>query len=157
MGDYTQVSNNQNIRYSIINIMNSRTCFGFTSGSHTAEEEFLATYHPAGDRPTGFITNMQVNEYLCKALGLNMSLPDLTNKIFAKHTNVLEELKYEIAVKDYFPTFTVKKGKNTLSVRAFSSVAYVNGKPVDLGSVTIYVDKNNTFYLPDDFLKKTGL
>ncbi len=157
MGDYTQASNSQNMHYSIVQIMNSRTCFGFTTGSHTAEEVFLAAYHPSGDRPTGFITNMQVNQYLCKALGLNTSLPDLTKKIFAKHTEVLSGLKYEITVKNDFPTLTVKKGKNTLTVHAFSSVAYVNGKPVDLGSVTVYVDKNDTFYLPADILAKTKL
>ena len=157
MGDYTQVSDNQNMQYYIIDIMNSRTCFGFTSGSHTAEEVFLAAWHPSGDRPTGFLTNMQINEYLCKAMGFNSSLPDLTRKIFAKHSDVLAGLKYEIAIKDDFPTLSVKKGKNTLSVRAFSSVAYLNGKPIDIGSVTVYVDKNNTFYLPDDITKKTGL
>ncbi len=157
MGDYTQVSNSQNMRYTIIQIMNSRTCFGFTSGSHTAEEVFLAAYHPSGNRPTGFVTNMQINEYLCKALGFKMSLPDLTKKIFAKHTEVLAGLEYEIAIKDDFPTLTVKNGNNTLTVRAFSSVAYVNDKPFDLGSVTVYVDKNDTFYLPADILSKAKI
>ncbi len=157
IGDYTQVSNNQNMRYSIVEIMNARTCFGFTSGSHTAEEVFLAAYHPSGDRPTGFVTNMQINEYLCKAMGFKTSLPDLTRKIFAKHTDVLAGLKYEIAIKDNFPVLTVEKDGKTLSVRAFSSVAYLNDKPVDLGSVTVYVDKNDTFYLPEDILKKAGL
>ncbi|MDR1170955.1 MAG: alkaline phosphatase [Bacteroidales bacterium] len=157
IGDYTQVSNNRNMRYSIIEIMNVHTCFGFTSGSHTAEEVFLAAWHPSGDRPTGHVANMQINEYLCKAMGFKISLPDLTRKIFAKHADVLAGLKYGIAVKDNFPVLTVEKGGKTLSVRAFSSVAYLNGKPVDLGSVTVYVDKNETFYLPDDILKKAGL
>ncbi|MDR1153114.1 MAG: alkaline phosphatase [Bacteroidales bacterium] len=157
MGDYTQVSNNRNMRYSIIAIMNSRTCFGFTSGGHTAEEVFLAAWHPSGDRPTGHVTNMQINEYLCKAMGFKISLPDLTRKIFAKHTDVLAGLKYEIAVRDNFPVLTVEKGGNTLSVRAFSSVAYLNGRPIYLGSVTVYVDKNETFYLPENILKKAGL
>jgi alkaline phosphatase len=157
IGDYTQVSNNQNMRYSIIAIMNSRTCFGFTSGSHTAEEVFLAAYHPSGDRPTGFLTNTQINEYLCSAMGFNTPLPALTRKIFAGHTDVLAGLKYEIAMKDNFPVLTVEKGGNTLSVRAFSSAAYINGKPFDLGSVTVYVDKNETFYLPEDILQKAGM
>ena len=86
-----------------------------------------------------------------------MLFRSLTKKIFAKHHEVLAGLKYEITTKDDFPVLTVKKGKNTLSVRAFSSVAYLNDKPVDLGSVTVYVDKNDTFYLPANILEKTKM
>jgi alkaline phosphatase len=42
----------------------------------------------------------------------------------------------------------VKNAGNTLVVRAYSSVATLNGKSFDLGSVAVYVDKTNTFYLP---------
>ena len=157
VGDYTEASNGQSLQYSIVEIMNSRTCFGFTSGSHTGEEVFLAAYHPSGDIPLGRNTNVQINEYLCAAMGFDMSLPVLTQKLFAKHTDVLAGLKYEITEKKDFPVLTVTKGKNTLTVRAFGSVAYLNGNPVDLGSVTIYVDKNDTFYLPADILKKVKL
>ena len=156
VGDYTEASNNKSLQSSIVEVMNSRTCFGFTSGSHTGEEVFLAAYHPYGNLPIGRNTNVQINEYLCKVLGLNMSLPELTKKIFAKHTDVLAGLEYKITGKD-FPVLTVKKGKNTLSVRSFGSVAYLNGKPVDLGSVTVYVDKNDTFYLPVDILTRVKL
>ncbi len=157
IGDYTEASNGPSLQAGIVDIMNSRTCFGFTSGSHTGEEVFLAAYHPSGNHPTGRNTNSQINEYLCKAMGFDMTLPDLTRKVFAKHTDVLAGLTYEITGKNDFPVLTVKKGKNTLTVRAFGSVAYLNGKPVDLGSVTVYVDKNDTFYLPADILAKVKL
>ena len=32
-------------------IITNRTCFGFTTGGHTGEEVFLASYHPKGTRP----------------------------------------------------------------------------------------------------------
>jgi alkaline phosphatase len=42
----------------------------------------------------------------------------------------------------------VKKGKNRLEIKAFSSIAKLNGKEFELGSVVVYIDKNDTFYLP---------
>ena len=154
----SQPSNERSLKTNIINIMNERTPFGFTTGSHTGEEVFLVAYHPAGHRPAGHITNMQVNKYMFDALGLKTPLLELSQKLFAKHTEVLAGLDYKIDVKDdEFAYLTVTKGENNMTIRAFSSVAYVNDKPVDLGSVTVYIDVNETFYLPADILKKTGL
>ena len=157
MGEAPRDRTNPSLSSVVIQIMNLRTPLGFTTGSHTGEEVFLAVYHPAGHRPTGMITNMQVNQYLFRAMGLTTPLLDLSKRLFAKHTEVLAGLKYEIAIKDDFPILTVTRGKNTMTVSAYSSVAYVNGKPFDLGSVTVYIDRNKTFYLPADILKKTGL
>jgi alkaline phosphatase len=150
IGDYTEVSNKKNMQYSIVEIMNAKTCFGFTSGTHTAEEVFLAAYHPLGDVPLGRLTNVAVNEYLCKAMGFDISLSELTKKIFAKHSEVFSGYKYTVEVKDDFPVLTVTKGKKTLRLRAFSSVAYLNNKPFDIGSVAVYMDKTDSFYLPVD-------
>jgi len=148
-------NNGQSLSSNIVRIMNSRACLGFTSGGHTGEEVFLAVYHPDGHRPTGFVTNIQMNEYMYKALGLNTPLPELSKKLYAKHTEVLAGRKYEINKNDNdFPILTITKDKkNILTVPAFSSVAYLNGKPVDLGSVTVYIDRNDTFYIPADILK----
>ncbi|MDR1672105.1 MAG: alkaline phosphatase [Bacteroidales bacterium] len=154
MGDYTGTGNNQNMQYSIIQIMNSRTCFGFTSGQHTAEEVFLAAYHPYGDIPLGMHTNVEINEYLCKVMGLDISLPELTRKIFAKHTEVCADYPYTVSANDKFPILTVSRGQDTLTVPAFGSVAYLNHRPLDMGSVAVYMDKNSTFYLPADILKR---
>ncbi|GHT78340.1 alkaline phosphatase [Bacteroidia bacterium] len=156
-GDYTQASDAQNLASNLKDIMNSRTCFGFTSGGHTAEEVFLAAYHPQGNVPTGFKTNVEINQYLCKALGLTTSLPDLTAKLFAKHSDVLKGYSYSIDTTGDLAVLTVKKGRNTLVLRASNSVAYLNKKPVDLGSVAVYVDKTDCFYLPADLLSRVKL
>lgn len=149
-GNYMQVSNTKNMQSSIASIMNSRTWFGFTTGGHTGEEVFLAAYHPNGNVPMGMNTNIQINEYLYNVLGLQTSLPDMTKEIFAKHTDVFAGFDYKIDEKDDFPELIVKRGKNTLVVPAFKSVAYLNKKPIDLKSVTVYIDKNKTFYLPEN-------
>ena len=146
------------LQSNIVRIMNRRTPFGFTTGGHTGEEVFLAVYHPSNYRPTGFTTNIQINEYLQRIMKLPTSLTELSDKLFAKHGDALAGLNYEIiAPEDDFPTLTATKGNNALEIKAFSSVAYVNGNPVDLGSVAVYIDRNQTFYLPADVVKITGL
>ncbi len=154
-GDYTQVGTSNNLAHNIVNILNSRTCFGYTTGGHTGEETLLASYHPQGDILKGNVRNTEVNEYLQKVVGLDKSLQELSDEIFAKHTDVFAGQKFTVNKKDpEFPVLTVKKGRNTLEVKAFSSVAKLNGKPFDIGSVVVYMDKNDTFYLPKKLAEK---
>lgn len=148
-GDYMKVSTSENLQSTIAAIMNSRTNFGFTTGGHTGEEVFLAVYHPQGDVPMGMSTNMQINDYLFSLFAFDESLPEMTQKQFAKHTDVFAGLNCKID-KDAndFPQLTVKKGKNTLVIPAFKSIAYLNGKQIQMDGVSVYIDKNSTFYLP---------
>lgn len=153
--DYTKVGTSNNMAHNIVNILNSRTCFGFTTGGHTGEEVLLASYHPQGDILKGNVRNVEVNQYLQKALGLEKSLQELSDEIFVKHTDLFAGQKYTVNKNDPdFPVLTVKKGKNNLEVKAFSSVGKLNGKPFDIGSVVVYIDKNDTFYLPKDLVKR---
>lgn len=148
-GNYMEVANSNNMAHNIINIMNSRTCFGFTTGGHTGEETLLASYHPQDDILRGNVRNVDVNRYLVEVSGIGKTLQDISDEIFAKHTDVFAGYSVNINKKDAdFPVLTVKKGKNTLEVRAFSSVAKLNGQPFDIGSVVVYIDINDTFYLP---------
>lgn len=153
--DYMKVASSNNLAHNIVNIMNSRTCFGFTTGGHTGEEVLLSSYHPQGDVLKGHIKNTDLNQYLQKVTGLEISLQELSDKIFVKHDQVFTGMSYSIDKKEPdFPILKVKKGKNTLEIKAFSSVAQLNGKPFDIGSVVVYIDKNDTFYLPADLVKK---
>ena len=58
--------------------------------------------------------------------------------------------------EDGFPELVVKRGRHELRVPAFSSVAYLDDTPFDLGSVAVYIDKNDTFYLPTALAEKLG-
>ena len=154
-GNYMEAANSPNMTNNIVTLMNSRMCFGFTTGGHTGEEVLLAAYHPDGDVPMGHLKNTEINDYLFKVSGLKTPLPEMTQRIFAKHHEVFAGLKYTIENKDAdIPVLVVKNKKNTLRVPAFSSVATLNGKSFDLGSVTVYIDKNDTFYLPQDLADK---
>ena len=147
-------------------IITSRTSFGFTTGGHTGEEVFLAAYHPQGTLPLGMNTNIELNEYLCNLFGLTHgNLEDLTSKNFARHTDVFEDYTCEIVPatdEKGSPTLIVKNKKDKkkqLTITPFSNIVKSGKKGQDeirLNSVVVYVDKNNTFYLPAslvDFLK----
>lgn len=139
-------------------IITSRTCMGFTTDGHTGEEVFLAAYHPQGFLPLGMRTNIELNEYLCSLFGLTHdSLEELTSQKFARHTEVFKDYTCEIIPAEDekgFPTLIVKDKKNKkkqLTIRPFTNIVKVGKKgqeEMQLNSVIVYVDKNDTFYLP---------
>jgi alkaline phosphatase len=152
--DYTKTDEVIDMGAVLVRIMNSRTYFGFSTYGHTGEDVFLAAYHPQGDIPIGMNTNIEINRYLSDVMNLETKLPDLTRKIFAKHGEVFSNFRMEIDKTGEFPVLVVKNGNRVLKVPAHKSIAYLNERPFDIGSVTVYIDKNGTFYLSES-LKKT--
>jgi alkaline phosphatase len=147
--NYMEVSKSENMTHYITQIMNNRSTFGFTTGGHTGEEVFLAAYHPKGNIPAGNVRNKEINNYLFKAAGLKKPLNKLTAEIYAKHTDVFRGYDISINKQDtIIPKLVVKHGDKTLIIPAYSSVATLNGAPFELGSVAVYIDKTNLFYLP---------
>lgn len=133
-------------------LITSKTCIGFTTGGHTGEEVFLAAYHPQDTRPFGMHSNIEINHYLCALFGLQGELDELTEEKFAKHTDVFEDYKYEIVPakeEKGLPTLKVKNKKKTLEIHPFTNIVKTKDGLVKLNSVVVYVDKNNTFYLPE--------
>ncbi|MDR0332721.1 MAG: alkaline phosphatase [Dysgonamonadaceae bacterium] len=154
-GEYEEVNNDRNLSQNIVTIYISHTCFGFTTSGHTGEEVLLASYHPLGDKLGGHVMNTQVNTYLQKVLGLETSLRELTDKIFVKHTDVFSGLEMSVdKSNEDFPVLTVKKGRNTLQLTAHSSIGKLNGNMFNIGSVVVYIDRNDTFYLPKSLIEK---
>lgn len=135
-------------------LLTSKTCFGFTTGGHTGEDVFLAAYHPQNTLPIGMHTNIELNHYLCALFGLNGKLDELTAQNFAPHTEVFADYTCEIIpAKDEkgSPTLIVKNKKKQLNISPFSNIVTIGKKgqeEIRLNSVIVYVDKNNTFYLP---------
>ncbi|OAV75721.1 Alkaline phosphatase 4 precursor [Bacteroidales bacterium Barb7] len=142
----------------VAKLLTSKTCFGFTTGGHTGEEVFIAAYHPQGDIPLGRRTNVELNKYLCDVLGLPSSLDEITGRIFAPHTDVFKGYDCEILPASDtkpFPTLVVRNRKDSrkqLTISPFTDTVKAGrkgGEDIRLSSVVIYVDKNNTFYLPE--------
>jgi len=132
----------------VAGIIDKSTCFGFTTTGHTGEEVFLAVYDPTPNRLTGHHTNIELNHYLRKTLGLNQSLESLTSVYFAKHTDVFANYAYTIETNDESPVLKIMNANNVLEILPNTNIVKYNDKEIKLNSVVVYVDKNNTFYLP---------
>jgi alkaline phosphatase len=133
----------------IAKIIENHICFGFTTGGHTGEEVFLAVYDPTPNRLMGHHTNVELNHYLRSSLGLpDGALDEITKTCFAKHTDVFKGYSYTIKNEGKTPVLEVKYKKNKLEIPAYMHTIRHNGKAVKLSSVVVYVDKNDTFYLP---------
>lgn len=152
--------NSTNIAKAVVDIVNARTFIGFTTGGHTAEDVFLATYHPQGQTLSGVVLNTDINRYACQLLGVG-NLQDSTAKYFVGHKTLFPESDYTVKwenKKDKTPTLsiTAKASKKTMTVKAFQNVILVGGEKdkkrteVPLKSVAVYVEKNEEFYLPRD-------
>lgn len=133
-------------------IIYDRTCFGSTTYGHTGEDVFLACYHPRNDRPTGVISNIEVNEYLCRQMGLTGQLPTLTESIFTSHTTLFPDAKtitIDSLDKNQY-RLTVQYKKHKLVANSYDNYVTIDKQVIPLESVVVYMKKNNTFYLPKE-------
>lgn len=146
-----QRKGNESMSHLLGQFLYGRTYFGFTTFGHTMENVFYAMYHPQNDVLTGFVTNMQMHEYLCRQLNLTDSLPVLTSRIYADHHKVFEG--YSTQIDSLAPNhykLLVKNKKNTLEADSYTNFVTVNKKKIEIPSVIVYMKKNNTFYLPEN-------
>lgn len=135
----------------VANLITSKSCIGFTTGGHTGEEVFLAAYHPAGTIPTGMVTNVELNHYLAAMMGLSGQLDDLTASCFVPHAEVFEGFAYEIissAEERGNPILIVNNQNKQLTIQPNTNLVKTSDKEIKLSSVIVYVDANQTFYLP---------
>ena len=148
---YEQRKNNLSVCKMLSQILYNRTYFGYTTFGHTGENVFLAVYHPQNDRLVGVPTNIEVNKYLCRQMNLTGALEPLTEEIYADHHQVFEGFDIRIdSVDKYNRRLVVKNKRNVLIADSYANYVTMNNKRVDLNSVVVYVDKNNTFYLPKE-------
>ena len=135
-------------------ILDKNTCFGFTTHGHTGEEVFLAVYDPTRNRLTGHHTNIELNQYFRKTMGFKQSLESLTSAYFSKHTDVFANYSYTLLANNgEEPVLTVTNNNNVLEIRPNTNIVKLNGNEIKLNSVVVFVDKNNTFYVPKSLRK----
>lgn len=148
---YEQRKNNLSVCKMLSQILYNRTYFGFTTFGHTGENVFLAVYHPQNDRLMGVPTNIDVNKYLRRQMGMTNDLEMLTEEIYAGHQQVFEGFDIRIdSVDKYNRRLVVKNRRNVLIADSYANYVTMNNKRVDLNSVVVYMDKTNTFYLPKE-------
>ncbi|MCL2877623.1 MAG: alkaline phosphatase [Acidobacteria bacterium] len=131
-------------------IISSRAVIGFTTGGHTGEDVFLASYHPKGRTAHGLLDGTEINKYLLAELGLTGALDRLTDQIYSPHTDVFKGMMYGIVEDEDTETITLKveNGTKSLSIDGNTNIAVINGRRVELPSVAVYMSDNETFYLP---------
>ena len=152
-GHYMEVVDSENLFKAIADIMSDHAAFGYSSGSHTGEDVFLAAYHPKGQIPTGIVSNVQVNQYICKALGLKKSLLDLSDEYYADHTEVFAGKTCTIEEDKDCPKLIVDNAGKELVIPAWRSYCMYDGKRYDLPVAPVYMKKNGRFYVPKEILK----
>ena len=136
-------------------IVYDRTYFGTTTYGHTGEDVFMACYHPQNDRPNGVISNIEVNEYLCRQLGITGQLSRLTEDIFTSHTTLFPDAKnitIDSLDKDHY-RLTVQYKKHKLVANSYDNYVTIDKQIVPLSSVVVFMEKNKTFYLPKELRK----
>ena len=152
--DYMQVGNTKNVQSEIGKIYSSRTHVGYSSGNHSGEDVFYAVFPKDNGRPEGFITNVQMNRFVQKALGLKTSLRELTDMYFAPAEEVLSS--FETGVDKWGDPqirFTLPDG-TPVAVSAGSSLVTKGGESVELNVPAVCVSKSGKFYIPRNILKQ---
>ena len=151
---YMAVTESRNLFAEIAKIMTSRANFGYTSGSHTAEDVFLAAYHPKGQIPTGIVKFADVNEYVCKALGLKQTLAELSDEYYADHTKVFAGKDYKIVEDEDCPKLIVNHAGKELVIPGWRSYVTYDGKRYELSTTAVYMKTDKKFYLPKNILNE---
>ncbi|MEG2069764.1 MAG: alkaline phosphatase [Bacteroidales bacterium] len=134
----------------ISQVLYNRTYIGFTTFGHTGEDVFLAVYHPNHDIPNGVKTNIEINQYLCRQMGIEKQLASLTEELFTDHHQLFpeaKEIKIDSLGKNHYQ-LTVTNKKHTLVAESYTNFILLDNKKIELPSVIVYIDKNQTFYLP---------
>ena len=153
--DYMQVSNSWSLMRVVSGIYRSRSHITTVGGDHTGEDVFLGVYNPRGQRPAGVISNVQLNEYMCRVLGLrggHDALVELTDELFAPQDKVFWGYDCSIETGGEVPVLVVKGASAELRIPAYHNVVYrslADGKADSLRTKapTYYDPERGRFYL----------
>ena len=100
-------------------------------------------------RPDGF---HNLETLFVPYFGLKDRLAPLTASIFARHQDVFAGLDCEIT-DERAGKMVVKSDKHTMEIQGECSYVILDGQRKPLESVIVYVDRNKTFYLPQELRK----
>lgn len=149
---YMEVTESRNLFAEIAKVLSAHARFGYSSGSHTGEDVFLAVYHPKDQTPRGIITNVELSDYLCRVLGLKQSLEELTGEYFADHTALFAGYECHIEEDKDCPKLMVDIQGKKLAIPAWRSYFEYDGERYELPLPSVYMKVNGKFYLPKEIL-----
>lgn len=148
--DYMEIGATRNLQCAVAKILSSHVIMSYSSSRHTGEDVFYAIYNPRGQRPEGYIENVDMNAYLCSLMGFRKSMEEYSDEYFAKAAEIFPDAA-ETADSYGDPALEVTLTDGRKAVfSSGSSFVNVDGKTVDMGVPVVYIVKNRTFWLPRD-------
>ncbi len=141
------INDSKNLAKTLVELLAERANIGFTSGGHTGEDLFMYSYGPG--KPIGFVENTDIAHITASAMGFD--LKELDKKLFVDAKTAFEAMGAKVSVNaedKNNSVLVVKKGKTTAEFPVNKNLAIVNGKEIELDSVT--VQTKDRFYLSKD-------
>jgi alkaline phosphatase len=132
------------LQKTFVELLAARANIGFTTGGHTGEDLFLYSYGPG--KPEGLVENTDLAHAVASALGFD--LKKLDNQLFIDAETAFKAMGANVKVdvsNAENPVLFVKKGKTTAEFPVNKNIVTINGKEIELDSVT--VQTNGNFYV----------
>lgn len=125
----------------------------FTTHGHTAEEVFLACYHPDDrQRLIGFNTNIELHDYLRALAGIPETMKELSEQYYAPHTRLFAGCDVTLrGDKAEEMVLEVTKDGHSYRFAAFTTKYTMDGEERTLPIATVYNDQDHILYLPEAF------
>jgi alkaline phosphatase len=133
-----------NLGSTLVQLLANRANIGFTSGGHTGEDLFMYSYGPG--KPVGFVENTDIAHSVAKAMGFD--LKKLDNQLFVDAEVAFKAIGAKVSTNSsdpQNPVLLVEKGQKVAEFPTNKNIVIINGKEVELSSVT--VQSNGKFYV----------
>ncbi|WP_304225706.1 alkaline phosphatase [Gracilinema caldarium] len=126
-----------------------RAKIGFTTGGHTGEDVVLYQYAPLGAKKlSGTVQNNDIAWYMAELMGLD--LKGTTQRLFADAKELFAGVSavLETNMTDPAnPVLVVKANGKELLLPVNKNYGMLNGTPVQLDGVTVYINETKSWYV----------
>lgn len=135
-------------------VFNRDKNIGFTTHGHDVGEAVLwGANSQSNNAPEGIITNVQFHQYMAELLGVKKYLTD--NTYYIPHSNIFfdaDTLWIDSISKTDVRLHCIKNNHH-LEVESYSSTFSIDSLKYDLGTKSVYIPQNKTFYISAEIRK----
>ncbi|MFT8320607.1 MAG: alkaline phosphatase [Bacillus sp. (in: firmicutes)] len=138
------IEQSDDLSKTLVQLLANRANLGFTTSGHTGEDLFLYSYGPG--QPVGLVENRDIAHAVASSLGFN--LKQVSNTLFIDAEAAFKAIGAKVSVassNEQNPVLLIKKGKKTAEFPVNKNIVKLNGKEIELDSVT--VRSNGKFYV----------
>lgn len=145
-----EITESTNLGKTLVQLLATRANIGFTTGGHTGEDLFMYSYGPG--KPIGFVENTDIAHSAASALGFD--LKKLDSQLFVDAQTAFKEIGATVSIDSSNkenPILVVKTRKSTAEFPVNKDTVTLNGKDMNLRSVT--VQTNGKFYVSKEAIE----